>query len=131
LSQKFKFEINFSFSDGSGSAIDVLNLYGNQIRDDIDQVAWNLCDCDDEVQSEKFGDLVLLNWDEIKKQGHLHVNGKFAVNALEEEFINQVVDEYMDGFADFIDVTLNGLYSRSGERASFNPKPIAWDVSIK
>ncbi len=132
MQQKSKFELNISLADGGTSAGDVIELYGIQVRDDIDQTAWNMCDCDDKVQSEKFGDLTIEDWAVTHKQGdYFHVKAQFAVNALTDEFINQVIKEYMDGFADCITVTLNSYYSRTGERIGFSPYPLNWDLVYK
>ena len=49
--QQFKIELNITLADGGRSARDVIELYGTQVREDIDQGAWNLCDCNDQVQS--------------------------------------------------------------------------------
>ena len=132
MQQKYNFELNISLADGGTSAGDVIELYGVQVCDDIDQTAWNMCDCNDKVQNEKFGDLTIEDWAVTHKQGdYFHVKARFAVNAQSDEFINQVIEEYMDGFIDCITVTLNGYYSRTGERVGFNPRPLDWEVEIK
>lgn len=132
MQQKFKIELNITLADGGRSARDVIELYGNQVRDDIDQAAWNLCDCNDQVQNEKFADLTLVRWHVAQKRGEdFHVKAQFTVNALDEEFINQVIEQYMDGFADYIASTQNGYYSRTGTRAAMNANPLEWEVDVK
>jgi len=69
VQRKFKIELNITLADGGRSARDVIELYGNQVRDDIDQAAWNLCDCNDQVQGEKFADLALVRWAVTQKRG--------------------------------------------------------------
>lgn len=131
MQQKFKIELNITLADGGRSARDVIELYGNQVRDDIDQAAWNLCDCNDQMQNEKFADLTLIRWHVTQKRGEdFHVKAQFTVNGQDEEFINQVMEQYMDGFADCITVTLNGYYSRTGERIAFSPYPLSWELEI-
>lgn len=131
MQQKHKIELNITLADGGRSARDVIELYGNQVRDDIDQAAWNLCDCNDQVQSEKFANLTLVRWAVTQKHGEdFHVKAQFTVNAQDEEFINQVMEQYMDGFADYIASTENGYYSRTGKRAAMNAHPLEWDVQI-
>ena len=130
--QQFKIELNITLADGGHSARDVIELYGTQVRDDIDQGAWNLCDCSDQVQSEKFADLTLVRWNVTQKRGEdFHVKAQFTVNAQGEEFINQVMEQYMDGFADYIASTENGYYSRTGKRPVMNANPLEWEVEIK
>jgi hypothetical protein len=132
VQHKYKIELNITLADGGNSAEDVVELYGAQVRDDIDQTAWNLCDCNDEVQSRKFGDLTLERWSATHKSGDdFHVKAHFTVNAQDTDFINQVIEEYMVGFADCIAVTLNGYYSRTGRRVGFNSHPLDWEVEIK
>lgn len=132
MQRKHKIELNINLADGGRSARDVIELYGNQVRDDIDQTAWNLCDCNDQVQSEKFADLALEHWAVTQKRGDdFHVIARFTVNAQESDFINHVIEEYMDGFADCIAVTLNGYYSRTGTRVGFNTHPLNWNVEIE
>ena len=132
MQQKHKIELNITLADGGRSARDVIELYGNQVRDDIDQAAWNLCDCNDQVQSEKFADLTLVHWAVTQKRGEdFHVKAQFTVTAQDEEFINQVMEQYMDGFADYIASTENGYYSRTGKRAAMNANPLEWEVEIK
>ena len=131
MKQIFNFDLNITLADGGASAGDVIALYKGRVIDDIDQIAWNLCDCDEKIQSEKFTDLVLDKWSIDHKVGNnFHVKADFTVNALNEEFITQVIDEYMDSFSDCITVTLNGYYSRTGERVAFNSSPLDWEVEI-
>lgn len=132
MQQPFKIELNITLMDGGCSARDVIELYGSQVRDDIDQTAWNLCDCNDQVRSEKFADLALVHWAVTQNRGEdFHVKAQFTVNAQDEEFINQVIDQYMDGFADYIASTQNGYYSRTGTRAAMNANPLEWEVEVK
>lgn len=132
VQQKYKIELNITLADGGRSARDVIELYGNQVCDDIDQTAWNLCDCNDQVQSEKFADLALVRWAVTQKRGEdFHVKAQFTVNANDEEFINQVMEQFMDGFADHIASTENGYYSRTGKRPTMNANPLEWVVDIK
>lgn len=127
-----KIELNITLADGGRSARDVIELYGNQVRDDIDQAAWNLCDCNDQVQSEKFADLTLVRWAVTQRHGEdFYVKAQFTVNTQNEEFISQVMEQYMDGFADYIATTQNGYYSRTGKRAAINTIPLEWKVDIK
>lgn len=124
--------MNITLADGGRSARDVIELYGNQVRDDIDQAAWNLCDCNDQVQGEKFADLAIARWAVTQKRGEdFHVKAQFTVNAQDEEFINQVMEQYMDGFADYIAPAENGYYSRTGKRPAMNANPLEWEVEIK
>ena len=69
VQQKHKIELTITLADGGSSARDVIELYSGQVRDDIDQTAWNLCDCNDQVQSEKFADLTLVRWAVTQKRG--------------------------------------------------------------
>jgi ATP-dependent phosphoenolpyruvate carboxykinase len=132
VQRKYKIELNITLADGGRSARDVIELYGNQVRDDIDQTAWNLCDCNDQVQSEKFADLALVRWAVTQKRGEdFHVKAQFTVNAQDEEFINQVMEQFMDGFADHIASTENGYYSRTGKRPAMNANPLEWEVDVK
>lgn len=132
MQKEFKIELNLTLADGGRSARDVIELYGNQVRDDIDQAAWNLCDCNDQVQNEKFADLTLVRWAVTQKRGEdFHVKAQFTINAQDEVFINQVIEQYMDGFADYIASTQNGYYSRTGKRAAINTIPLEWKVDIK
>ena len=59
------------------------------------------------------------------------MKAQFTVNAQDEEFINQVMEQYMDGFADYITATQNGYYSLTGKRAAMNANPLEWEVDVK
>jgi hypothetical protein len=127
---KIQFNLNITLAEGGATAEEISELYAGRVVDDIDQTAWNLCDCDDKVQSEKFGDLMLEDWSVKHTEGNdFHITAQFSVNAMDDEFVSQVIEEYMDGFADSITVTQNGYYSRTGERIGFSPYPIEWDIS--
>jgi hypothetical protein len=129
---QYKFILDITLSDGGASAEDVVVLYKGSIRDDIDQVAWNMCEEDDLLQSKKFGNLVLEDWSiNHEHGGHILVKCQFTVNSSDDEFINQVIVNYMDGFANFISVTLNGYFSRTGERIGFNPNPLEWNMDFE
>ncbi|MEW6403217.1 MAG: hypothetical protein AB1649_15585 [Chloroflexota bacterium] len=56
MQHKYKTELNITLADGGNSTKNVIELYGAQVRDDIDQTAWNLCECNDQIQGEKFSD---------------------------------------------------------------------------
>jgi acyl-homoserine lactone acylase PvdQ len=75
---------------------------------------------------------MLVRWAVTQKRGDdFHVKAQFTINAQTEEFINQVMEQYMDGFADYIATTENGYYSRTGKRAAMNANPLEWKVEIK
>ncbi len=132
MQQTRKIELKITLADGGRSARDVIELYGGQACDDIDQTAWNLCDSNDQVQSEKFANLTLVLWAVTQKRGEdFHVKAQFTVNTQDEEFINQVMEQYMDGFADYMATTQNGYYSRTGKRAAMNANPLEWEVEVK
>jgi hypothetical protein len=132
MKRVFNFNLNITLADGGASAEDVISLYKGRVMDDIDQIAWNLCNCDDKIQSEKFDSLVLNNWYVNHKTDDVFlVVAHFTVNALNEEFINLVIDKFMDNFANCITMSLNGYYSRTGERVGFNPNPLDWEIDIK
>lgn len=132
MSNKFIVELDIMLADGGNNAVDVIELYGNQVRDDINQTAWNICNCDDQIQREKFDDLKLNGWNVVRSpEGNFQVKAQLAVIGISEEFVYQVFEEYMDGFADCIAVAQNSLYSRTGERIGFNPHPLEWNVTIK
>ena len=131
MKKNFKIKLDFSLVDCGRSARDIIELYSNQVRDDIDQAAWNLCDCDDQVQNDNFADLTLLRWTVQEGDEVLHVQAQFTVNTLNKEFILQVVEQYMHSFAYYIASTKNGYYSRTGNRALMNFNPLEWEVEIE
>ena len=130
--QKFKVELEITLEEGGKSALEVLDLYGAQARDDVDQVAWNLCGCDDRVKEGKFIYLELEEWDVKHRRGE-DFRGKavFSVTAQEEAFIRQVFDEYMDGFSDYLRDAENGYYSRTGKRTRIEKLAFSWSIIIK
>ena len=132
MPQKYEFELNITLADGGRGARDVIEIYGNQVCGDLEQTAWNLCNCDDAVQSEKFANLTLVQWTVTKKRGdNFRIKAQFTVNALDEAFINQVVEQYMDGFTDYLADAQNGYYSRTGRRATLDATPLEWEVTIQ
>jgi len=102
------------------------------IRGDIDQTAWNLSGCNDDLQRKKFDNLVLETWEigHNPAQNFL-VKALFTVNASGTQFINEVIEEYMDGYVDYFDAALNGVYSRTGERVALNPHPPDWSFEVE
>lgn len=132
MSEEYKFELSITLAGNGNSARDVIELYGMQIQRDINQTAWNVCNCNDQVQNERFGSLQLKNWSVVSGPGNnLIMKAHFTVNAQTPKFINDVVEEFMDGFADFSAEALNGYYSRTGKRAAMELNPLDWDVDFK
>ena len=132
MQREYKIELNITLADGGNGAGDVIEMYGSQIRDDINESAWNLCNCDDARQSAQFANLALDRWSVKHKKGSdFQVKTQFTVSAQDVGFVNQVIADYMDGFADCIAPTLNGYYSRTGNRVPFNSHPTNWEVKVK
>jgi len=131
MQSKFDFSLDILLPDGGATAEDVIALYKGRVKDDIDQIAWNICEFDDKIQNEKFDNLLLEEWSIKHKKGDdIHLKAKFSVNALSNEFIYQIIEEYMDGFADYIFVTLNGYSSSMGKNIGFTPYPIEWELNF-
>lgn len=108
----------------------MIELYGSQIQGDNKQTTLNLCNCDDQVQDDKFKDLTL-DRVSIMHRHNYHLKAEFSVFAQDADFIQQVIYEYMDGFEDCFAVALNGYYSRTGYRPGFNPHPMDWNLEVK
>jgi hypothetical protein len=130
--QNIQIELIISMTDGGKSVSDIIELYGARVVEDIDQTAWNLCDCNDQVQEQKFSNLKLDEWLVTQIQGdNFNIRALTSVFAESSNFAQNVIEEYMDGFADCILQTANSLYSRTGLRIGFNPIPVEWDLDIK
>ena len=129
MSQKFAINLTIKLPRGGSDSLDVASLYQARILDDIDETAWNLCDCSDDELSQRFSDLQLQCYD-VKRKQTVDIKSTFTVNAENPEFINQVVDDFMSGFADRIRMTALGLYSRTGRRIVSNIVTCDWDVNI-
>jgi hypothetical protein len=125
-------EIKMDLEIGGSNAEDVIGMYEASIMDGINQTAWNLCDCDDQTQSERFGNPTLVEYD-IKLSDHNNIQliVAFRVTANDPNFIETVINDYMDGFDDWIRSTTNGYYSRTGSRIGTDIKVTDWNLEIK
>lgn len=117
---------------GGKNAEEIIGIYEASIMDDINQTAWNLCECNDQIQLEKFSNLTKINY-EIKPTDHYEatLSTSFRVTGNDPDFLENVISEYMDGFDDWIRSITNGYYSRTGSRVGTDIKVINWNLEIE
>jgi hypothetical protein len=129
--EKKKFILLISLIDSDADTVDILALNESYIRDDIDQLAWNLCNCDAALQAKRFSSLELINYKaEVIEPNVVQFTIEFSVITDKEGFIYEVISEYMDGFTDYLRDVENGLYSRTGNRTKLNLNNLNYDLTI-
>jgi len=128
MAEQMDFTLRIELNDDDRSLKDILALYSGRIRDDLDETAWNLCNSDDALQAEKFSDLDMKDYKLEHKAGEGYIiHAAFSVSAESEDFIEEVVSDWMNGFEYHIMPAVNGVYSRTGKKG-LAPSLSSWEV---
>ena len=130
--QQATVKLNITLALGGSEAEVIVGMYELNIIDDLNQTTWNLCECDDQRQAEKFGSPSLVSY-ELKpaSNGDKLLEVVFKINSSDLAFVEQAVEEYMDGFSDWMRSVQNGYYSRTGMRVGTDVEVVEWEVAVE
>lgn len=94
----------------------VLGMYiDSALEDDVDQVAWNLCECDDTKKSVLIGKCKLISSSVLNQKAGIVI----TLSGTEKTLQKKVIQEYIDGFLYYIRPTQLGLQSHTGDDYNF------------
>ena len=87
----------------------VMGMYvDTSMADDIDELGWNLCDCDDAVFQEKIGHCLIVTTKSLN--GVLKTLFEFSGN--DDSKKEEVIEEILDSWNDLALHSMKGLLSR-------------------
>lgn len=130
--ENYRVSLQISLPGGGIEAETVTDMYlTTMLASDLDQTAWNMCDCNDERQAREFTNPVLEEHSvQAVPDGNMEVRAVFRVSGSNPSFIEKVVGEYMNGFPDWMDGTIREYQSHEGVKLSLNQQPIDWEVQL-
>ena len=106
----------------------VLGMYiDSALEDDVDQVAWNLCECDDTKKSVLIGKCELISSSVLNQKASIVITLSGTDKTLQEK----VIQEYIDGFLYYIRPTQFGLQSRTGDDYNFSLIKIGFSLQLE
>lgn len=127
----FTIGLTINIPDGGRHARKLLNLYHTDMRVDINEVAYNLCDANESVQARKFAKLTLKRsevWS--SPEGILTIFALFSVSSEDPTFIKQVFAKYMDSFPDYLKRAGDGYFSPADFPPDISIQPTDWTVEV-
>ena len=99
--------------------------------EDINEIAYNLCDADSVVQSRKFDKLTLKRADVWSSQEkHLKIFALLSVSSEDSAFIRQVFAKYMDRFPEYLKRASGRYFSPTGFPLDISLQPTDWDMKL-
>jgi hypothetical protein len=90
--------------------------FGSQMGADLDQLAWNLCDCNDETQARECGTPTVEKLEIQKPSTEFMVEADVLFGGQNLELIERVISEYFDDFEYYIRGTILEYKSRTGDQ---------------
>lgn len=129
---RYVLKLTLWFTGERTIAEEILGMYTSaQILDDLDQLAWNISDCDNERQDAEFGGPTSINSDiTISPAGSIEVNIAATFSGRSLKLIEQLAEDYLDGFDDYILPTILEYKSRSGVEAFYDGRPTSSSYEI-
>ena len=127
----FNIDLTINLPDGGRHARKLLNLYFADMPVDINETAYNLCDANVAVQARKFAKLKLKRADAWSSQeGSLNIFALLSVSGEDSTFIKQVINNYMDGFPDYLKRASGGYFSPTGFPPGISLQPTDWNAEV-
>lgn len=127
----FNIDLTINLPDGGRHARKLLNLYFADMPVDINETAYSLCDSNGAVQARKFAKLKLKRADAWSSQeGSLNIFALLSVSGEDSTFIKQVINNYMDGFPDYLKRASGGYFSPTGFPPGISLQPTDWNAEI-
>jgi hypothetical protein len=120
-----KISVNFTlFFDKKPAALQILSMYlAADLMTDLDQLAWNITDCDTERQLVEIGTPKLLKAEVRESENDLEVSVGLEFPGENKSVVEQMTKEYLSSFAEYILPTVLEYKSRTGDVPDFNGKP--------
>jgi hypothetical protein len=127
----FNIDLTISLPDVGRHARHLLNLYSADMTEDINAVAYNLCDAKEAVQARKFANLALKRAEVWPSQeGALKIFALLSVSGEDSAFIEQVIARYMDGFPDYLKRASGRYFSRTTFPPDISLQPTDWNAEV-
>jgi hypothetical protein len=131
MSTLFTIELTINMPDGGRHARQLLNLYFEDMPEDIKETANNLGDANETVEAQKFAKLTLKRSDAWSSQeGSLKIFALLSVFGENSSFVKQVITKYMEGFPDYLKRASGRYFSRSGFPPDIPLQPTDWNAEV-
>ena len=128
----FTINLTINMPDGGRHARQLLNLYFPDMPVDIQEIAYQLCDANEDVQAQKFAKLTVKRADVWSNQEHsLEIFVLLSVSGEDSTFIKQVIAKYMDSFPDYLKKASGGYFSRTGFPPDISLQPTDWNAEVQ
>jgi len=127
----FTIDLTINMPDGSRHARKLINVYFADMHEDINEIAYNLCDADGAVQARKFAKLTLKRADVWSSQEErLKIFALLSVSGEDSTFIKQVFAKYMDSFPDYLKRASGRYFSPTGFPLDISLQPTDWNMEL-
>jgi hypothetical protein len=127
----FTIDLTINIPDGGRHARKLLNLYLPDMPVDIQETAYNLCDANEAVQTQKFAKLTLKRFEVwTSQEGSLKIFALLYVSGEDSTFIKQVITKYMDGFPDYLKRVRDRYFSRTIFPPGISLQPTDWNAEV-
>ncbi len=128
----FTINLTINMPDGGRHARQLLNLYFPDMPADIQEIAYQLCDANEDVQAQKFAKLTVKRADVWSNQEHsLEIFVLLSVSGEDSTFIKQVIAKYMDSFPDYLKKASGAYFSRTGFPPDISLQPTDWNAEVQ
>jgi len=128
----FTINLTINMLDGGRHARQLLNLYFPDMPVDIQEIAYQLCDANEDVQAQKFAKLTVKRADVWSNPEHsLEIFVLLSVSGEDSTFIKQVITKYMDSFPDYLKKASGGYFSRTGFPPDISLQPTDWNAEVQ
>ncbi len=128
----FTINLTINMLDGGRHARQLLNLYFPDMPVDIQEIAYQLCDANEDVQAQKFAKLTVKRADVWSNPEHsLEIFVLLSVSGEDSTFIKQVITKYMDSFPDYLKKASEGYFSRTGFPPDISLQPTDWNAEVQ
>jgi hypothetical protein len=132
MDPSYEIELTIHLPDGGRLARKLLNLYAENLPEDILAAAAQLCDGNEAVQRRKFGNLVLKRMEVWSNQAHhLRMFVLLSVQGDDKAFLEEVITRYMECFPGNLK-RVRGVYLGSADSLpDISLQPTEWAVAIR
>jgi len=124
--------MTIQFGGESKLAEEILEIYVSaQLLGDLDQLAWNLSNCDEKRQKEEFGEPMIITTD-IKRndQGEVQLDAVVTFSGNNQMLIERLAEEYLGAFDDYVRDIVLGYESRTGDKLGLNFHPTSHSYKL-
>jgi hypothetical protein len=127
----FTIDLTINMPDGGRHIRKLLNLYLPDMPADIKEIAYNLCDANEVVQTRKFAKLTLKRFEVwTSQEGSLKIFALLSVSGEDSTFTKQVITKYMDGFPNYLEKVRDKYFSRTLFPPDISLQPTDWNAEV-